>query len=238
MKCPNCGSENDESRFDCWKCGRHFAGASSPYENAPPPDHRDQGIAHKTVDTRRAASPPRYASTIAALAGLILLIVALVLSIYQGEKFLEFVNSPEHGIGEWQSLSDTSNAIMYFLTLGDITVILALVLLTLTLTNEQQEGWGVTILRQISLVNVKRLLLLGLAAMIASLILWVCLSEGQISLDTDMMMRLSNSVSYLSQVAWILVTSAILLVANGLRNGDRSGSEGTESEPKPVSGSD
>lgn len=227
MKCPNCGSENDESRFDCWKCGRHFAGAFSPSESAPPPDYRNQGIVHKTAVTKRAIWPPRYASTTAALAGLILLIVGLALHVYYGERLIDIMNTG-HNIDELQSLSDISDAMMYFWTLGDLAVILAIVLVIQGLSNKQQEGWNSTLLRRISLVNVKRLLLLGLAAMISSLILWVCLSESQIDLDRDMMTRLSNSVSYLSQVAWILVTSAILLVANGLRNGDGSGSEEVE----------
>ena len=227
MKCPNCGSQNDESRYECWKCGRQFLGRSALADIKPPPDYRNQGIEHKTAVTRRATWPPRYASTTAALAGLILLIVGLALHVYYGERLIDIMNTG-YNIDEWQSLSDISHALGYFWTLGDLAVILAIVLVIQSLTNKQQEGWSATLLRRISQVNVKRLLLLGLAAMMASLILLVCLSEFPIGSDGDMINRLSNSVSYLSQAAWILVTSAILLVANGLRNGDGSGNEEVE----------
>ena len=51
MKCSDCGSENDDARCVCWKCGRRFAGISLSVDQAPISDY----------DTGDAPAPKRFA---------------------------------------------------------------------------------------------------------------------------------------------------------------------------------
>ncbi len=159
-------------------------------------------------------------ATFAAAIGLVLLIMGLALSVYYGERFIVLMNSPEQDIDDFQSLSDVSNAMEYLWKLGDLAVVLSIVLMIHGEMNRRQQGRNATRLRRIPLLNAELLLLLALAAMMASLILWVYLREFETGFDGDLILRLFNIAGNMSQIAWILATSAVLLVANGLRSVD------------------
>jgi hypothetical protein len=164
-----------------------------------------------------AGFPSFTAATLAAAAGLILLIVGLALYIYYYEGWMDHVTSDERDFDDIASLFDIARASMYITELGQIAAVSALLFIVHGAMNGQRQGLGQSLPGRVTLANVKLLLLVVLVCIVIATMSIVYLYEFQDDNEIDFTMRISSLYYYLPMLAWAIGALALLLVAKGLR---------------------
>ena len=231
FKCTNCGHENPEHIVYCGQCGESLreplASAESDGGDMNTVSAASNGhlSSTQTQVSRRTIGHIQYpAAAIAALAGIILLVLALAFYVCYNELYVDL--SSDH----WESrdthdltlMNNLAKAYMYSLEIGEICVVLAIFLLVHGCLIRQRSGMSLASLAHPPLSRMRLLIALALACVTISFGLRLVIREAQVDWDMEGWLRVQSVATDLFLVAWVCVSIFIFMVARRMPQGVKS----------------
>jgi hypothetical protein len=231
VKCPNCRYENPEHVFYCGRCG----------ESLREPPAALQGNREETDSTLASSgeSPSlaltqepgtltglrQYsAATIAALVGVILLILSLAFYVYYFEfLFLDQLLGEPWDRHRHDLMEIVARAFIYSEMIGEICIALAIFLLVHGSLVRWKSGMSLARMAQLPLSRMRLFITLALASITIAFGLTIFHMEIDLDRSFEFYLRLQALSSYLWSAAWVFVSIALFIVARRIQQGVEAG---------------